>query len=134
MPITQECAHECPSPRNASVCAFFFFLLHPLSCPSTKILLARGHAFCPRAHRRPFAHSTLPLSKACQLNKFIIYTDDKRSNMDCCHCRKFKSNHHCQAVVGPGEGFGAPGNPTRICGEVICTMCSSSFGNEDGIF
>jgi len=43
-----------------------------------------------------------------------------------CHCRKFKSHHHCQAIVEQGGG-------TSTCGVVICAICSSSLGNEDGI-
>jgi hypothetical protein len=45
--------------------------------------------------------------------------------MDCSHCGEIKSNHHCMASVD------ASGN---ICGAIICAICSSSFGNNDGIF
>jgi hypothetical protein len=47
--------------------------------------------------------------------------------MDCSHCGKFKTHHHCQAIFDQGKG-------TSTCGIVICAICSSSFGNEDGIF
>jgi hypothetical protein len=50
-----------------------------------------------------------------------------QSVVDCSHGRKFKSHHHCQAIVDQGKG-------TSTCGIVICAICSSSFGNEDGIF
>ena len=45
--------------------------------------------------------------------------------MDCSHCGEIKSNHCCMASVD------ASGN---ICGAIICAICSSSFGNDDGIF
>jgi hypothetical protein len=54
--------------------------------------------------------------------------------MDCSHCGKFKSHHRCQAIVGQGEDCLAPDNVTRICGIIICAICTTSFGNEDGIF
>jgi hypothetical protein len=54
--------------------------------------------------------------------------------MDCSHCGKFKSHHRCQTIVGQGEGCLAHDNITRICGIIICAICSTSFENEDGIF
>ncbi len=45
--------------------------------------------------------------------------------MGCSHCGKIKSNHHSM------ESGGAGGS---ICGAIICAICSSSFGNDDGIF
>jgi hypothetical protein len=45
--------------------------------------------------------------------------------IDCSHCGEIKSNHHCMASVN------ARGS---ICGAIICAICSSSFGNDDGIF
>ncbi len=45
--------------------------------------------------------------------------------MDCSHCGKIKSNHHCMASGGVG------GN---IFGAIICAICSSSFGDDDGKF
>jgi hypothetical protein len=47
--------------------------------------------------------------------------------MDCSHCGKFKSHHHCQAIVDQGKG-------SSTYGIVICAICSLSFGNEGGIF
>jgi hypothetical protein len=40
----------------------------------------------------------------------------------------------CQAAVRKKEDIIAADKQTFICGKIICAICSSSFGNEEGIF
>jgi hypothetical protein len=54
--------------------------------------------------------------------------------MDCSHCKFFKTYHQCQAAVPKNDGILAADKTTFICGKAICAICSSSFGNEEGIF
>ncbi len=42
----------------------------------------------------------------------------------CSFCMEVPTQHHCMHPVRGGD----------VCGELICAPCSSSFGNEDGIF
>lgn len=42
---------------------------------------------------------------------------------------KFNTNHHCLEVVTEEDSF-MPHNGVFVCCKVICSICSSSYGNE----
>jgi hypothetical protein len=42
----------------------------------------------------------------------------------CRFCEEVPTRHRCMHPVSGGD----------VCGDLICAPCSSSFGNEDGIF
>jgi hypothetical protein len=50
----------------------------------------------------------------------------------CGFCEEIPTHHHCHFHVSRGR-IHWPGQG-QICGELICAPCSSSFGNEEGVF
>jgi hypothetical protein len=49
----------------------------------------------------------------------------------CGFCESIPTNHRCNHAVMKG-GVAVPGQ-VRICGDLICTPCSSAFGNDEGV-
>lgn len=46
----------------------------------------------------------------------------------CSFCEEMPTHHRCMHLVGGSIAFG------RICGALICSLCSVELGNEEGIF